>query len=100
MATEIVKEIDVTDPSQDGWKMYYEIRRDDGIEVFVDAHCAGSAEVAALGAEEDPETLEYLEDRGRSAAIRYAEAAQARPGNVQIVLMLDPLDGRVVVGQD
>src|SRR5262245_57303160 len=100
MATEIVKEIDATDPTQDGWRMHYELRRDDGVEVFVDADCTGVADAAPLGAMGDPGTLEYLEDRGRAAAIRYAEAAQADSGKVQIVIVVDPLDGEISVRHD
>jgi hypothetical protein len=93
VATEILNEIDAM--AEDGWQVHYELRRDDGLDVFVDASCTGAAHAAALGAEEDPETLEYLEDRGRSAAIRYAESALGHRGKVQVTLQVDPLDGTI-----
>ena len=89
MASEIVEVIDATTPSATGWRVSYKIKREDGVEVLVDADCTDRAEVAARAAEEDPEMMQYLEDRGRSAAIKYADSAHGHLGKVQVTLTVD-----------
>jgi hypothetical protein len=85
---EISEVIDATTPSATGWKVYYKVKREDGLEVFVDASCTDTAEMIAREAE-DPETVQYLADRGRSAAIKYAESAHGHLGKIQITLLVD-----------
>jgi hypothetical protein len=47
------------------------VRRNDGEEVFVEASCTRTAEVAR--AQNDHEALAFIADRGEAAALKYAE---------------------------
>ena len=88
--TEILDETDLTELGDDGFQSHYRVRRNDGELVFVNAACTGRAEAIATIAE-NREALEFISDRGRSAAQRCAESAQspARRGQVIVDLFVD-----------
>ncbi len=88
--TEILDETDLTELGDDGFQSHYRVRRNDGELVFVNAACTGPAEATATIAE-NREALEFIADRGRSAAQRCAESAQspARRGQVIVDLFVD-----------
>jgi hypothetical protein len=96
LVAEIVEETDLAAPGDDASLVYYTVRRDDGETVTVEAHCTGTA-AAVANAQANREGQEYIADRGRTAALRYAEAAQspAERGNTMVRLSLDALDGSV-----
>jgi hypothetical protein len=83
----IIEERDITAPDQDGWTMSYRVRRDDGTEVPVLASCSGTAE-----ASEESDARAFIADRGRSAALDYAEMGD--PAGM-IHLSVDSLSGSV-----
>lgn len=91
---EILDVKDATTPSQDGWLVYYKVKREDGQAVTVEAHGTGSAEVTAQSSGNE-EAIAYIRDRGSMAAVKYAERAQSpeERGNTLIRLSIDPLNG-------
>ena len=99
--TEILEETDLPSPRGDGWARLYRVRRDDGEEVTVDASCTGTAEAIATVAG-GRDALEFIADRGRSAALRCAESAQspARRGNVVVSVFVDAFSGALAIEYD
>ena len=91
---EIISELDRTESGEDGWRVEYELRRRDGHLVTVQARADGTTEAVAEKVD-DPETHQYIADRGRSAAEKFAERAQSpsRRGTVIVTLLIDPLSG-------
>jgi hypothetical protein len=77
----------------DKWTMTYRIRRDDGEEVAVMASATATVEAMLKRDDADPEARQFVQDRGRSAALKHAEQAQSPKlrGNTLIVLFVDPL---------
>lgn len=93
--TEIVEKNDATTPSQDGWLVFYKVRRDDGRLVTVEAHCTGTGEAVARNVGNE-ESLDYIRDQGSMAAVEYAERAQApKSGDVVVRLSIHPADGEL-----
>jgi hypothetical protein len=92
--TELLKTSDATTRDADGWLVHYDVRRDDGETVLVEAHCTGTAEAVAR-AHGDAEALAYIADRGRSAALDFAERAQSpkHRGATLVRLAVDSLSG-------
>ena len=99
--TEILEETNVTVLGEDGWQSLYRVRRNDGEEVLVNAACTRTAEAIATTAE-SREALEFIADRGRSAAQRCAESAQspARRGEVIVSVFVDAYSGALAVEYD
>jgi hypothetical protein len=95
-STEIIEEHDATVPGTNAWKVYYKVRRADGEEVAFEANCTDSAEAAARQTR-DPESILYVIDRGRAAALHYAEQAHspAQRGTVPIRLWVDRVSGQL-----
>jgi hypothetical protein len=95
---EILEETKLTVLGEDGWRCRYRVRRNDGEEVVVDAACTRRAEAMAI-ASESSEALEFIADRGRSAAQRCAESAQspARRGSVIVSIFVDPHSGALAI---
>jgi hypothetical protein len=85
---EIIEERDITAPDQDGWTLSYRVRRDDGNEVPVLASCSGTAEASR----KFDDARAFIADRGRSAAIAYAEMGEPA---AMIHLSIDSLSGSV-----
>jgi hypothetical protein len=85
---EIIEERDITAADQDGWTISYRVRRVDGTEVAVLASCSGSAEAS----EKSDETDAFVADRGRSAALDYAQRDEPA---AMIHLSVDSLSGTV-----
>jgi len=98
---EILEEHDLSGPDEDRWKTWYRVRRDDGGEVVVVADCTRTTAQTAEALEDD-EGMAYVGDRGRAAALLYAEHAQspATRGRVHIQLALDPFSGGVRASYD
>ena len=96
--TEILEETDLTAPGEDGWQTSYLVRRKDGEEVTVNAACTRPAEAIARVAG-SREALEFVADRGVSAALRCAESAQspARRGGVIVSVFVDAHSGALAV---
>jgi hypothetical protein len=90
---EVVEAHDLTEPSQDGWAVDYRIRREDGEELHAEVRCWEKARAAAEQAA-NAEALAAIADRGKAAALEYAELVQspATRGAVLISLWFDPAD--------
>ena len=99
--TEIVEETNLAVLGEDGWQCHYRVRRNDGDEVMVNAACTRTAEAIATAAK-SREALEFIADRGRSAAQRCAESAQspAKRGNVLVSVFVDDYSGALAVEYD
>ena len=93
---EIIEHTDLTQPGEDGWHTRYKVRRDDGGEITVEAAASRTAETVARG-NDNPDGMAFADDRGRQAALEYAEKAQspAQRGETIVRLTLDYLSGGV-----
>jgi len=90
---EVVETHDLTAPSQDGWAVDYRIRREDSEELHAEVRCWEKARVAAERAA-NADALAAIADRGKAAALEYAELVQspATRGAVLISIWFDPTD--------
>ena len=90
---EVVETHDLTAPSQDGGAVDYRVRRDDGEELDAAVRCWAKAQAAAERAA-NAEALAAIADRGRAAALAYAELVEspATHGAVLISIWFDPTD--------
>jgi hypothetical protein len=90
---EVVETGDLTAPSQDGWAVDYRIRLDDGEELHAEVRCWHRAHAAAERAA-NTEALTAIADRGKAAALEYAELVEspATRGAVVISIWFDPAD--------
>jgi len=90
---EVVETHDLTAPSQHGWALDYRIRREDGEEIHAEVRCWDKAHAAAERAA-NAEALAAIADRGRAAALEYAEEVEspATRGAVVISIWFDPTD--------
>ena len=90
---EVVETFDLTEPSQNGWTLDYQIRRDDGEELHAEVRCWEKARAAAERAA-NAEALAAMADRGSAAALEYAELVEspAARGAVMISIWFDPAD--------
>ena len=90
---EVVETHDLTAPSQDGWSVDYRIRREDGEELSAAVRCWAKAH-AAVERAANAEALAAIADRGRAAALEYAESVEspATHGAVMISIWFDPTD--------
>ena len=73
---EVVETQDLTAPSQDGWRVDYRIRREDGEELHAEVRCWDKAHAAAERAA-NTEALAAIADRGFAAALKYAELVES-----------------------
>ena len=87
---QVVETHDLTAPSQDGWAVDYRIRREDGDELHAEVRCWEKAHAAAERAA-NAEALAAIGDRGRAAALEYAEQVEspATRGAVLISIWFD-----------
>ena len=90
---EVVETHDLTAPSQDGWALDYRIRREDGEEIHAEVRCWEKAHAAAERAA-NAQALAAIADRGRGAALEYAEEVEspAARGAIVISIWFDPTD--------
>jgi len=90
---EVVESYDLTAPSQDGWVVEYRIRRDDGEELHAEVRCWEKAHAAAERTV-NTDALAAMADRGKAAALEYAEVVEspATSGAVLISIWFDPAD--------
>ena len=90
---DLVETHDLTAPTQDGWALDYRIRRDDGEEIHAEVRCWEKAHAAAERAA-NTDALAAIADRGRAAALEYAEQVEspATRGAVVISIWFDPTD--------
>jgi hypothetical protein len=90
---EIVETHDLTTPSQDGWAVDYQIRREDGEELHAEVRCWERAHAAAERAINSA-ALVAIADRGSVAALEYAELVEspATRGAVLISIWFDAAD--------
>jgi hypothetical protein len=84
--------VELTEPGQNGWAFLYTVRRDDGRDVLVEASCTETA-AAAANEKDNTHALEIIKDLGGREAIRLAENAMDRPGQIFVHLGFDPLTG-------
>ena len=96
--TEIVSRMDMSAPGADAWTYDYDVRRDDGEHVTVEA-AANQTGIAAAGTRHQAEGLAFASDKGEAAALKYAEAAQspAQRGSTFVRVSLDPFTGGLTV---
>jgi hypothetical protein len=87
---EVVATDDLTAPSQDGWAVDYRVRREDGEELHAEVRCWEKAHAAAERAT-NTTALAAIVDRGRAAALEYAELVEspATHGAVLISIWFD-----------
>jgi hypothetical protein len=85
-------------PGANGWTYGYEVRRDDGEHVTVEA-AATETSIAVAATRQHAEGLAFATDKGEAAALRYAEAAQspAERGSTFVRVALDPFTGGLTV---
>ena len=90
---ELVEIHDLTAPSQDGWTVDYGIRRQDGEVLHAEVRCWERAHAAAERAA-NTDALVAIDDRGRAAALEYAELVESPRvcGAVLISIWFDPAD--------
>jgi hypothetical protein len=90
---ELVEIHDLTAPSQNGWAVDYGIRRQDGEVLHAAVRCWEKAHAAAERAA-NTDALSAIEDRGRAAALEYAELVEspAVRGAVLISIWFDSAD--------
>ncbi len=90
----MVEVSDLTLPSQNGCAMDYRIRREDGEELHAEVRCWEKAQAAAEKSA-NTDALASMVDRGRAAALEYAEQVEspATRGAVLISIWFDPVDG-------
>ena len=90
---DVVEVHDLTEPSQNGWTLDYRIRREDGEELHAEVRCSDKARTAAEQAA-NTDGLAAIADRGRAAALEYAEVVEspAVRGVVLISIWFDPAD--------
>ncbi len=88
----LLKTVDHTEPGEDGWRVTHRVVRDDGEEVEIEASCTATSEAAirALGA---GEAALALTDKGRAAALLFAEEVLPGRGPTRIRLSFDDLNG-------
>ena len=93
LVAEVVETNDLTAPSQDGWAVDYQIRREDGEELHAEVRCWERAHAAAERAA-NAEALAAIADRGNAAALEYAELVESpgTRGAVAISIWFDPAD--------
>lgn len=84
---------DLTDPSQHGWAVDHQIRRDDGEELHAEVRCWDKARESAERAG-NADALGAMADRGVAAALEYAELVDSPVdrGSVLISIWFDPAD--------
>jgi hypothetical protein len=90
--TEIISERNIAGESEDGWRVEYRVRCNDGRQVVVEAECSRTAESSLKSVD----GRAYLADQGRAAAIAHAEKSQ--PSVTEIRLWVDHLNGSVHAG--
>jgi hypothetical protein len=90
---ELLETYDLTDPSQHGWAVDHRIRREDGEELHAEVRCWDQARESAERAG-NADALEAMADRGRTAALEYAEVVDspAERGTVLISIWFDPAE--------
>jgi hypothetical protein len=91
--TEIVSERDIAGEGEDGWRVEYRVRCDDGREVLVVAACARTAESSIRS----DDGRAFLADQGRAKAIE--EADKSQPDATRIRLWVDHVNGSVRVSR-
>jgi hypothetical protein len=87
--TEIISERSIAGEGEDGWRVEYRVRCNDGRQVVVEAECSRPAESSIKSAYADA----YLADQGRAAAIEHAEKSQ--PSVTELRLWVDHLNGSI-----
>jgi hypothetical protein len=90
---EVLEARDLTAPSQHGWAVDYRIRRVDGEELHAEVRCWERAQAAAERAA-NADALAAIADRGKAAALEYAELVEspAARGAVVISIWFDLAD--------
>jgi hypothetical protein len=97
--TKISEVRDLTEPTDDSWKVIYEVTRNDGARVTVDCSAHDTARAVILDSGDD-EARAFLRDGGAAAAVEYAEHAEPRRGTTKTTIFPDTHSGSLHVSHD
>jgi hypothetical protein len=87
---EIIETVELTTAEQSGWAVDYRLRREDGEELHAEVRCWDQARASAERANNEA-ALAAMADRGREAALAYADVVEppSRRGAVLLSIWFD-----------